>query len=146
VRRISLVVSGLLLAVAVAGVVVVTVPGRSGPQAPLPPASASARTVAAAFLDAAVRRDCRDMRSLADPEDTSWCPASFWHRWTGEGDPTMYSWTTLRGTSGRSDPEQCFAYGIRESGVVGMEPGPSTWGLCLEHRPEGWRVSEEGVG
>ncbi len=86
------------------------------------------------------------MRSLSEPEDTSWCPASLWEQWTGEGDPTMSSWTTLRSTSVGSDPEQCFEYGMRESGLVGMTPGPNVWGLCLRHHSDGWRVSEEGVG
>jgi hypothetical protein len=146
VRRISLVVFAVALAVVVAGAVIVNLPGPSGPQAPLPPSSASARTVAVAFLDAAVRRDCRDMRALSAPHDTSWCPASLWDQWHGEGDPTMSSWTTVRSTSGRSDPEQCFDFGMRESGLVGMEPGPNVWGLCLRHHAEGWRVSSEGVG
>lgn len=145
-RRIVLVLSAVLVAAVVTGIVVVNVPGRSGPEAPLPPSDASSRTVATAFLDAAVRRDCHGMRALSDPVDTNWCPASLWTQWTGEGDPTMYSWTTLRSTSARSDHEQCFEYGMRDSGLVGMEPGPNTWGLCLRHHLAGWRVSSEGVG
>ena len=137
---------GTLAAVLVAAVVVVNVPGRSGPSAPLPPAGAPAATVARAFLDAAVRRDCHGMRALSSPDDTTWCPASLWTRWTAEGDPTMYSWTGLERVSERSDPEQCFEYGMRQSGVPGMEPGPYTWGLCLDHHLDSWRVSEEGVG
>ena len=145
-RRIPLVLATALAAVALAGVVVVTVPGRSGPSAPLPSSDASAATVARAFLDAAVRRDCHGMRALSAPDDTAWCPASLWTQWTGEGDPTMYSWTTLRSLSARSAPEQCFDYGMRQSGATGMTPGPYTWGLCLRHHVDGWRVSSEGVG
>jgi hypothetical protein len=146
VRRVTVVIFGAVLAIVVAGLVVVNVPGRSGPHAPLPSSRASARTVARSFLDAAVRRDCQGMRALSAPDDTEWCPASLWTQWAGEGDPTMYSWTTLRGTSGRSNREQCFEYDMQESGLVGMDSGPNTWGLCLRHHFGGWRVSSEGVG
>lgn len=146
VRRITLVVTGTTIAVVVAAIVVVNVPGRSGPSAPPPPAAASAATVARSFLDAAVRRDCHGMRALSRPDDTAWCPASRWTQWTGEGDPTMWSWTGLRRASERSDPEQCFTFAMRESHVVGMTPGRMSWGLCLHHHLDGWRVSTEGVG
>jgi len=144
--RISSIVVGLALAVVVAGLVVINVPGRSGPSAPLPPSSASARTIAEAFLDAAVCRDCHGMRALSSPVDTTWCPASRWTKWDGDGDATMYSWTGLKSASDRSDPEQCFQYGMRESGLTGMTDGSNIWGLCLHHHVNGWRVSSEGVG
>jgi hypothetical protein len=146
VRRIPLVLTSAAVVLVVAAVVTLTVPGRSGPSAPLPPSSASPATVARAFLDAAVRRDCHGMRALSTPDDTDWCPASLWTQWTAEGDPTMHSWTALRQVSDPSDPEQCLEYDMRESGLVGMEPGRNTWGLCLRHHAGGWRVSSEGVG
>jgi hypothetical protein len=145
VRRPAIIVTSVIAAVLVAGVVVITVPGRSGPGASLPSSDAAAPTVARAFLDAAVRRDCHAMRALSSPVDTNWCPASLYGRWMS-GDPTMHDWTTLRAVSAARDPEQCFEYGMHESGVTGMSPGAMTFGLCLRHHPEGWRVSEEGVG
>jgi hypothetical protein len=146
VRRITVVGLGSVLAVLVAAVVVVSVPGRSGPSAPLPPAGASASTVGRAFLDAAVRRDCDGMRALSSPDDTSWCPASRWGQWTGEGDPTMHSWGSMRNVSAAADAEQCFVYSLRQSGLVGMATGEGTWGFCERHTPAGWRVVREGVG
>lgn len=145
-RRVPLITTGLVLAVVVGGLVVVGAPGRSGPQAPLPSSSASARTVARAFLDAAVRRDCHGMRALSAPDDTDWCPASLWQQWTGEGDPTMDAWSALQRTTAAADRQQCFEFGTRETGLTGMEPGANTWGLCLRHHADGWRVVSEGVG
>lgn len=144
--RPALVVASTLVALLVAGIVVVNLPGRSGPSAPLPGADASPTTVARAFLDAAVRRDCGSMRALSSPDDTNWCPASLWTQWTGEGDPTMYSWNTLQAVSDRTDPEQCYQYGLDQDGLVGMADGRNTWGLCLRHGLGGWQVTSEGVG
>jgi hypothetical protein len=146
VRRITVVGLGSVLAVLVAAVVVVSVPGRSGPSAPLPSAGASASTVGRAFLDAAVRRDCDGMRALSSPDDTSWCPASLWTQWAGEGDPTLHSWGGLRNVSRAADADQCFEYSLRQSGLVGMATGESTWGFCERLTPAGWRVVREGVG
>ncbi|WIB15742.1 hypothetical protein DEJ34_01025 [Curtobacterium sp. MCPF17_050] len=143
-RRITVVGLGSVLAVLVAAGVVVCVPGRSGPSAPLPPAGASASTVGRAFLDAAVRRDCDGMRALSSPDDTSWCPASLWARWTGEGDPTMHSWGGLRDVSAPADADRCFEYSLRESGLVGMATGEGTWGFCERHTRHGWRLVSEG--
>jgi hypothetical protein len=139
-------VLGALVVLLTAGIVVVNVPGRSGPSAPLPRADAPPATVARAFLDAAVRRDCGSMRALSTPDDTNWCPASLWTQWTGEGDPTMHSWTTLQSVSDRNDPEQCYQYGLDQDGLVGMASGANTWGLCLRRGNDGWRVTSEGVG
>lgn len=137
---------GALVVLLAAGIVVVNVPGRSGPAAPLPRADAPSATVARAFLDAAVRRDCGSMRALSTPDDTAWCPASLWTQWTGEGDPTMHSWTTLQSVSDRTDPEQCYQYGLDQDGLTGMASGANTWGLCLRREVGGWRVTSEGVG
>ncbi|OIH93449.1 hypothetical protein BIU90_07070 [Curtobacterium sp. MCBA15_001] len=130
----------------IAAVAFVTVPGRSGPSAPLPAPSASAKAVAAAFLNAAVRRNCPDMRALSDPDDTDWCPANRYEQWAGDGDPTIHSWSGLRSVSEHSDPQQCFMYDMDQSGATGMSPGAITFGLCLRHQANGWRVSNEGVG
>ncbi|PZE86812.1 hypothetical protein [Curtobacterium sp. MCBD17_032] len=145
-RRITVIGLGSVLAVLVAAVVVVAVPGPSGPTAPLPPAEASASTVGRAFLDAAVRRDCSGMRALSIPDDTNWCPASLWDRWTGEGDPTMSSWAGLRDVSAPTDTEQCFEVTLRQSGLTGMADGEDTWGFCERHSRHGWRIVSEGVG
>ena len=144
--RVPLIVTGVVAAAVVGCLVVVGLPGRSGPQAPLPSSSASARTVARAFLDAAVRRDRHGMRALSAPADTNWCPASLWQQWTHEGDPTMHAWSALRRTTAAADRQQCFEYRLRESGLTGMEPGTNSWGLCLRHHGDGWRVVSEGVG
>lgn len=143
-RLVVLGLSVVLLLIVV--VVFVTVPGRSGPSAPLPASTASTKAVAAAFLDAAVRRNCPDMRALSDPDDTNWCPGSRYEQWAGDGDPTIHSWSGLRSVSDRSDPQQCVMYDMDQSGETGMSPGPITHGLCLRHHANGWRVSNEGVG
>lgn len=143
--RTRLVIGAAAVAVVVGAVVVVDVRGPSGASAPLPAHSASARTVAAAFLDAAVQHDCGSLRTLSIPDDTRWCPASLWERWQGD-DPRMTSWRRLRSGSDTSDAERCFMFEMRESGVTGMEPGTATWGLCLHRAAGTWRVAEEGVG
>lgn len=145
-RRRTIIASGLASAVVIAGLVVVSVPGRSGPPAPLPSSTSSAATVARAFLDAAVRRDCPGMRALSDPDDTDWCPESRWEQWTAEGDPTMHEWDSLRSVSARSEPEQCFIYELSQDGLPGMASGRNTWGLCLRRHRDGWRVAGEEVG
>lgn len=144
--RQPVVVVGVVLVAVVAAWIAVGVRGPSGPSAPLPGASASARTVARAFLDAAVRRDCRALRALSSPDDTDWCPATQWQRWIGEGDPTMHSWHALRSVPDSVDGDRCFEYELDQDGLVGMADGAGTWGLCLHHEPDGWRVAGEGVG
>lgn len=144
--RLAAVVLGAVLLALVGGIVAVNAPGRSGPSAPLPRADAAPSTVARAFLDAAVRRDCGAMRALSSPDDTDWCPASLWTQWTGEGDPTMHSWAALRSESDPGDAEQCYEYDLDQDGLVGMEDGRNTWGLCLRQGLGGWRVTSEGVG
>lgn len=60
--RTRLVIGTAALVAVVGTVVAVTVHGPSGPSRPLRADDASARTVATAFLDAAVRRDCGSLR------------------------------------------------------------------------------------
>lgn len=142
--RTRLAVGTTVLAAVVGAVVVVTVRAPSGPSAPLPADDAAPRTVATAFLDAAVRRDCGSLRALSTPDDTLWCPSSLWERWHDD-DPRMQSWHALRATDG-DDAERCYMYELQESGVLGMTPGDATWGLCLHRDGATWRVTEEGVG
>lgn len=143
-RRTAVIGAAAVVAVVLA-VVLLNTRGASGPSAPLPDADAGPRTVATAFLDAAVRRDCGTLRALSEPDDTLWCASTVSERLQGD-DPRLHSWSGLRSTADDGDGERCFADELHQSGVMGMAPGPITWGLCL-HRVDGsWRVSSEGVG
>lgn len=137
-----------VVAVVVAGVLAVVAldsRGASGPSAPLPAAGAGPRTVASAFLDAAVRRDCGSLEALSSPDDTLWCPSTAWERLQGN-DPRLRSWSGLRSVPSAGDGQRCFSDDLRQTGVMGMDPGPITWGLCLQRVSGSWRVSSEGVG
>lgn len=144
-RKLVVGMSAIATLALIGGVVLVNVRGPSGPSAPLPRSNASATTVARAFLDAAVRRDCGSLRALSSTDDTLWCPSSAWERWQGD-DPVMHSWWALRQLPDDGDSEQCFSFDIDATGALGMAPDSQSWGFCERHTGGGWRVSEEGQG
>lgn len=144
-RRVAVVAAVAGLVAVVLAVVALDTRGASGPSVPLPSADAGPKTVASAFLDAAVRRDCGSLRALSEPDDTLWCPSTAWDRLQGN-DPRLQSWTGLRSVPDAGDGQRCFSDDLRQTGVMGMDPGPITWGLCLQRVSGSWRVSSEGVG
>ncbi|OIH94067.1 hypothetical protein [Curtobacterium sp. MCBA15_001] len=144
-RRVAVVAAVAVVVAVVLTVVGLNARGASGPSAPLPATDAGPRSVATAFLDAAVRRDCGSLRALSSPDDTLWCPSTAWERLQGN-DPRLRSWGGLRRVPGAADGQQCFSDDLRQTGVMGMDPGPITWGLCLQRVSGSWRVSSEGVG
>ena len=114
------------------------------PQRPLPPASASLRDVATAYLDAAVHQDCEMTRALTVPGDVfAWCTS-----------PTMTAYRDLAGPAvltaeqAGGQEEQCLSFEMTgsEAGARSLQSAVRPWSLCFVSTPVGWRVANQGQG
>ena len=102
------------------------------PQRPLPPASASLRDVATAYLDAAVHQDCEMTRALTVPGDVfAWCTS-----------PTMTAYRDLAGPAvltaeqAGGQEEQCLSFemtGSEAGAQVVAVGGPTVEPLPRQH-------------
>lgn len=112
------------------------------PQRSLPAASATVSTVAAAYLDAAVRHDCWFTAKLTQDNTWSWC-----------FDPRMKAYRDVSApgfvpASEAGVDEQCVSFTMTTAGssdgtiVDGQEP----WGLCFVRTTSGWRLHDQGQG
>lgn len=138
-RTVGLIVLG---GVAVGAVIAAVVSPLLEAATPVPPASASATTVAKKFWHAAEHRDCATMRALSDPDDTRWC-VPWWQSLAGQ-DPHLLSHGPFTWDGDTSAGETQVQFSIDVRGASGMEDGSNQWGLFLRHTSSGWRVSDEG--
>ncbi len=99
----------------------------SEPDQKLPPADATVATVAASYLDAAVRQDCPFTDALTLARTFSWCTS-----------PTMTAYRNLEGPvsftkeqAGRD--EQCVSFEMTttESSDGSIAAGDGPWSLCF---------------
>lgn len=112
----------------------------SSPDQPLPPARSAVATVAAAYLDAAVRQDCAFTDALTMARTFSWCTS-----------PTMTAYRNLEGPvsftkeqAGRD--EQCISFEMTtiESSDGSIAAGEGPWSLCFVSTDDGWRLYDQG--
>lgn len=113
----------------------------SEPDQALPPANATVDTVAASYLDAAVRHDCAFTDALTLARTFSWCTS-----------PTMTSYRNLQGPvwftkeqAGRD--EQCISFEMTttESSDGSIAAGDGPWSLCFVSTDDGWRLYDQGA-
>ena len=113
----------------------------SEPDQPLPSADAAVATVAAAYLDAAVRQDCAFTGALTLARTFSWCTS-----------PTMTAYRDLQGrlsfTKGQAGrDEQCISFEMTttESSDGSIAAGDGPWSLCFVSTDDGWRLYDQGA-